>query len=198
QFIGFFSADGVSWQQVGATSASLPISVEAGLAVTSHDTTALNMSVFDHVLVAGQNPISADIGDVGIAGEYATTGGSGFLVQGGGGDIWGTADAFNYLYEYVMNDSQMVVRVDSLDDTDRFAKAGVMFRASLDPSAAHVLVDVTPSGLVEMLTRRDTGADTRWVGGQSPTPFPIWLKLTRTPTNVIAWTSRDGNAWSRL
>jgi len=114
----------------------------------------------------------------------------------GGADIWGTADAFNYVYARLVNDGQLVVRVDSLDNTNSFAKAGIMIRESLDPSAAHVMIDVTPSSLVEVLTRTSTGAETQWVGSLSPTSFPIWLKLTRTGAAFDAWASNDNVTWT--
>jgi len=41
------------------------LGVEAGLAVTSHDTSALNTSTFDQVLVAASGFLETDIGDVG-------------------------------------------------------------------------------------------------------------------------------------
>ncbi len=84
------------------------------------------------------------------------------------------------------------------DATNPFAKVGVMIRDSLDASAAHVLVDVTPSSLVEVLTRPSAGADTQWIGGQSPTAFPIWLKLTRTGSQFDAFASGDGTNWTHL
>jgi len=202
QFTGFVSSEGHNWQVVGMTTVVMrhDVSIVAGLAVTSHDTGALNTSTFDHVLVTTSVPAygSDDVGDVGIAGELSGLGAGTVALQGGGSDIWGTADAFRYLYQNLSDDGQMAVRIDSLDNTDRFAKAGIMIRDSLDPSATHVMVDVTPSSLVEVLTRTAMGAETHWIGGLSPTSFPIWLKLTRSGTVVTAWASPDGSNWTNL
>jgi hypothetical protein len=173
--------------------------VEAGLAVTSHDTAALNTSTFDHVLVASRGfSRGSDIGDVGIAGEFHSLVSAPFEIQGGGGDIWSTADAFSYEYVSQLNDGQMIVKVDGLDNTNGFAKAGIMIRESLDPSSAFVMVDVTPSSLVEVLTRPTDGAEAQWVGGLSPTSFPIWLKLTRTGDTYDAYASHDNVTWQHL
>jgi hypothetical protein len=199
QFTASISSDGKDWQTIGSVTAALPGEVEAGLAVTSHDTGALNTSTFDHVVVASRGfSLGSDIGDVGIAGEFHSLASERFAIQGGGGDIWGTADAFSYVYVSLLNDGQMIVKVDGLDNTNGFAKAGIMIRESLDPSAAHVLIDVTPSSLVEVLTRTSTGADTQWVGGLSPTSFPIWLKLTRSGNQYDAYASHDNVTWQHL
>jgi hypothetical protein len=200
QFTGSMSNNGQDWQVVGiATLPGVGGDMHAGLAVTSHDTNALNTSTFDHVSVASLWIDSIDIGDVGIAGEtVVANNGAGFLAQGGGADIWGTADAFHFFYRDMQDDGGYVVRVNSLDNTNQFAKVGLMIRDSPDPSAAHVLVDVTPSGLVEVLTRPSFGADTQWVGGRSSTGFPLWLKLTRSGQTVQTWASTDGSSWEHL
>jgi hypothetical protein len=45
------SADGVTWTVLGQTFVNMSMSVEMGIAVTSHDTTQLNTAVIDHVHV---------------------------------------------------------------------------------------------------------------------------------------------------
>jgi len=197
QFTGFTSSDGHEWQVVGMTTVALPhdAGIVAGLAVTSHDTAALNTSTFDHLLVAGRIPTDADVGDVGIAGQFNARHNGDYTLQGGGADIWGAADAFHYEYQFLKDDGELVIEVKGLDDTASFAKAGVMIRESLDPSAAHVLLDVTPSGLIELLTRESSGAETQWIGGASPAPFPVWLKLARSGTRMTALASSDGSTW---
>jgi hypothetical protein len=51
--------------------------------------------------------------------------------------------------------------------------------------------------LLELLTREATGAETRWIGGRSPLPFPIWLKLARNGTSIIA-SALDGSTWQEV
>ena len=43
---------------------------------------------------------SADVGAVGLAGSASYCGGQ-FTISGSGSDIWGTADAFQFVYVYV-------------------------------------------------------------------------------------------------
>jgi regulation of enolase protein 1 (concanavalin A-like superfamily) len=70
-----------------------------------------------------------------------------------------------------------------------------MIRGSVDPSAPQVLIDVTPSGLVELLTRSAPGGTTQSIGGLSDSTFPIWLKLARSGSSVTASASHDGSSW---
>jgi hypothetical protein len=179
------SDDGSPWQFIGSTSVSMYTNISVGLAVTSHDTSALNTSTFDNVVVSSAAPNDLDIGDVGVAG------GVGFSdvntrVSGGGADIWGTQDAFNYYYTSLINDGQMSAKVTSLDNTSPFAKAGIMIRASTDPSAAHVILDVKPDGGIEFMTRSATGASTTFLAGTTRS-FPVELYLKRSGSTVTGY-----------
>jgi hypothetical protein len=79
-----------------------------------------------------------------------------FYVQGDGGDIWGTADAFRFVYQPVAGDADIIARV-TMRGRESFAKAGFMFRQSLDPSSLQVILDWKPSGELEFMTRFSTG-----------------------------------------
>ncbi len=58
-FTGYRSADGVTWTQVGSISVSMASSVNPGLAVCSHTTTALSSATFDNVSVSTPLPPAA-------------------------------------------------------------------------------------------------------------------------------------------
>jgi hypothetical protein len=195
QFSGSISDDGRNWRLVGTTMVPMHrgTCIEGGLAVTSHDPAALNTSTFDHVSAISQAFADSDVGDVGIAGS-ASASAVGFTVNGAGADIWGTSDAFNFLSRGIFGDGQMVARVVALQNTDTFAKAGVMIRESTDPSAAHVILDVRPDGQIEFMTRAASGGTTAFIAGSSMS-FPGWLKLTRTGSLVSGFASADGQNW---
>jgi regulation of enolase protein 1 (concanavalin A-like superfamily) len=196
QFSGFTSSDGTNWQLVGTTTISMRTDVcsDTGLAVTSHDKNQLNQSVFDNVSVTSEAFQDRDIGAVGRAGG-ATYNDAGVFVAGAGADIWGTSDAFNFLYRGANGDDDIVVRLDSMQDTNTFAKAGLMLRETIDPSSAHVILDVRPNGSIEFMTRSATGAPTSFIAGGTTT-VPIWLKLSRSGSVVTGYTSSDGSAWA--
>ena len=50
-------------------------------------------------------------------------------------------------------DGQIVARVDSVQNTNAGAKAGVMIRDGLETGAAHVMIDVKPTGSAEFVQR---------------------------------------------
>jgi hypothetical protein len=96
---------------------------------------------------------SVDVGDVGQPGHSSETGGV-WSVNGAGGDIWGTDDAFHFAFTRVDNDVDIYALLESEQPTHPFAKAGLMIRQHPGASADHVLIDVKPGGGIEVLTRR--------------------------------------------
>jgi hypothetical protein len=86
---------------------------------------------------------SDDVGAVGAAGTTAY-GGGGWTVEGSGADVWGTADEFRYVYRVVGGNFSITTRVASIENLDRWVKAGLMSRESLSPGSRHVSLFATP------------------------------------------------------
>ena len=97
-----------------------------------------------------------DIGAVGQPGNARYSAGT-FTVSGSGADIWGTEDAFRYLYQPLPYDGDLVVRVAAVDGTHAWTKAGVMIRESLTPGSRHVSMFVSPGKGVAYQRRLTTG-----------------------------------------
>jgi hypothetical protein len=138
-----------------------------------------------------------DIGNVGQPGSSAFSNGQ-FQVSGAGGDIWGTADAFHYLFITADHGpSGVVARVDSFSAPQAFAKAGVMVRQTLEASSPHVILDVKPDGAIEFMTRSAPGRETTFIAGATAT-LPVWLRLSVAGGNVVGSMSSDGVAWTTV
>jgi subtilisin family serine protease len=137
-----------------------------------------------------------DVGDTGLAGNASFAGGV-FSVNGSGGDIWGSVDAFQYVYQSLDGDGQIVVRVTGVENTNAFAKAGVMLRETMAAGAAHVILDVRPDGSVELMTRETTDGPTTFINGATQAP-PAWLMLVRAGSTVTGYASADGTSWTTV
>jgi hypothetical protein len=198
QFEGFISdVGGSNWSFVGFTEIAMRSDITAGLAVTSHNVSAINTSTFDNIMVGSSNLTNVDIGDVGAAGGFRTNSDGTLTQWGSGADIWSTEDAFNYEYHSLVNDGSMTLYVTSLDDTDEFAKIGIMVRHLIDPTSKHVTVDATPSGHVEFLMRDTWGGETTYIGGGS-FEFPLYLRLERSGASITASAAHAGSAFTVL
>ncbi len=203
---GYISGDGSAWSQVGTTTVSMATGITTGLVVCSHTTSTINTSTFDNVSVTagGSTPppplpspwTNADVGSTGLAGSSSDSNGV-FTIKGAGADIWGTADAFQYAYQTLSGDGQIVARVTSEQNTNTYAKAGVMLRETTAAGSTHVILDMKPSGEVEFMTRTATGGTTTWLAGATQ-PFPAWLKLQRVGSTFTGFVSADGVTWTTV
>jgi beta-galactosidase len=141
--------------------------------------------------------LNTDIGSVGLPGSVSYCGGQ-FTISGSGTDIWGTIDAFQFVYVYVPACTNCDIRafVVSVEDTDSNAKAAVMIRESLAADAIHALVDVEPSAGIEFLWRPATGGSSS--ASSTPGTAPNWVRLTRTNSTFQGYWSPDGNTWTQF
>jgi hypothetical protein len=76
------------------------------------------------------NWTNLDIGNVVLTGS-ASYSGDVLTVQGAGADIGGTVDAFHFVYQTLSGDGELVTKLDSIQNTNPSAKAGVMMRDGL-------------------------------------------------------------------
>src|SRR5207244_2742881 len=98
----------------------------------------------------------SDIGNVAVPGSASYSNGT-FSVSGDGVDIWGKSDTFRFVYQQLVGDGEIIARTASLQNTNPFAKGGVMFRESLAADAKEVNVVVTPVNGVRFIRRNLTG-----------------------------------------
>jgi hypothetical protein len=125
------------------------------------------------------------------------------LVGGSGRDIWGSFDDFEFLYQPIAADGDIVAQVVSParnvvgQSTSDFAKAGVMIRQTVDTGSPHVILDVRPRGDIEFMTRSVSGGSTTFIAGGTIS-YPAWLKLSRRGGVVTGYVSADGRVWDRI
>src|SRR4051812_8061276 len=136
---------------------------------------------------------SADIGNTGAAGSDSATG-SGVTVSGAGADIWDTADAFHFRYQTINGNGTFVARVTHVDNTDGWAKAGIMLRESLAPGSRHVFVALNAANHGALFSRATTGGTTAF-SLAAYDYAPMWLKLSRNGNTYEAFQSTDGSNW---
>jgi phosphatidylserine/phosphatidylglycerophosphate/cardiolipin synthase-like enzyme/regulation of enolase protein 1 (concanavalin A-like superfamily) len=216
------SSDGTSWTDVGQRTISLSGSVYAGLAVSSHSTSQLATATFDNVSVKASAPTCNDpaannyggpapctydppdtlpsdwqTGNIGAAsGGSASESGGVFTVTGGGADVWGTADAFRYVYQSLAADGVIVARVASVQNVNAWTKAGVMIRQTLTAGSVHASLFVSPSNGIAFQSRATTGGTS--VSAAVTGAAPTWVRLVRAGQTVTASVSSDGTSWTDI
>ncbi len=149
------------------------------------------------------NPASVGSFVEGPAGTYTMT--------GAGADIWNQADEFHYAYKTLNGIGSIEARVESVQNTNAWAKAGVMIRETLDPGSKFAAVYITPTAANGSATngcrfqaRTDTGAaatsDSGVVSAQQTAVIaPYWVKIERDMSgNFRGYYSSNGTTWQAM
>ena len=89
-----------------------------------------------------------------------------------------------------------MARISSVENTDSFAKGGLMIRETLTAGSRHVILDLKPNGGLEFMSRTATNGTTSVVSGGTTVAIPHWLKLVRSGNTFTASRSSDGINWT--
>ena len=117
------------------------------------------------------------IGNPALAGSASWTSGN-FSLKGAGVNIGGTSDQFQFLYQTLDGDGEIVARVTSLQNTHALAKAGLMIREDLTGGARNAFVLVSAgNGLT--FQRRVTPNGPTSSGAVFSGAAPYWVRLVR-------------------
>jgi hypothetical protein len=125
-------------------------------------------------------------------------------MTGSGMDIWGTADEFHYAFKTLAGVGSIVAKVLSVDNTDPWAKAGVMIRETLEPGSKFAAVYITPGNGCRFQGRTDTDidatSDTSVVTTeQTAITAPYWIKIERDIAgNFRGYYSANGTTWQSM
>jgi hypothetical protein len=111
------------------------------------------------------------------------------------GDIWNTADCFSFNCRDWSGDGEFTVRVTAMNNPHAWAKAGIMVRASLDPSGAHAMMVRSSASGMSFQRRRTAAASST---GTTVTPACEWVRLVRKGETITAHTSADGQTWTQI
>ena len=118
-----------------------------------------------------------------------------FTMTGSGADIWDQADEFHFAYKMLNGAGSIVARVESVDNTHAWSKAGVMIRSTLEPGSKYAFMCVTPeSGAsFQYRIRENDNADGTTEAGIAA---PYWIKLERSlSSSFTAYHSTNGSSW---
>jgi hypothetical protein len=128
-----------------------------------------------------------------------------FTINGSGADIWDVGpsggpfhDEFHFAYKTLSGAGSIVAKVQSVTNTNAWAKAGVMIRETLNGDSKHAMMIVSYASGVSFQRRPETGgasADDTTAGITAP----YWVKLERDLAgNFSAYSSADGTTWLKI
>src|SRR5258707_8939053 len=118
-----------------------------------------------------------DVGETPQRGSVEFAGGE-LRVTGGGANIWGTADAFHYVWKKMSGDVSFTADVQFIGaGSVAHRKAALMIRQSLDPDSAYADVALHGDGLTSLQFRPTAGAATQEI--RSARKGPVRIRIER-------------------
>ena len=121
-----------------------------------------------------------------------------YTMTGSGADIWDQSDEFHYAFKTLSGPGSIVARVESVSDTDNWAKAGVMIRETLDADSTHAMMIVSYASGVSFQRRLETGGDS-FNDDIGNITAPYWVKIERgLAGNFTAYSSANGSTWQKV
>jgi hypothetical protein len=141
----------------------------------------------------------------GVPAAFLQTSPGVYFTSGTGADIYGAADEGRFIYKQLTGDGTIIARVDSLDNTHAWAKAGVMIRETLDAGSSYAYVIWAQVNGVRFQARLSTGASaTSDTSVATPEQIairaPAWVKLERNGNQLNGYYATDaaGTVWTPM
>ena len=134
-----------------------------------------------------------------------------YTMTGSGADIWNSADEFHFAYKILTGPGSIIARIESVEQTDNWAKAGVMIRETLEAGSKFAAVYITPTNAdgtatngcrfqarldADTAATSDSGVAT---AEQTAIVAPYWVKLERdVGGNFRGYYSSNGSTWQSM
>lgn len=130
-----------------------------------------------------------------------------------GEDIWGRKDEFHFSYFGHDWNFDICTKIENLDPTDLYTKAGIMAREDLTEESKHIFFQVFPdnnarnknNGGYEFQFRATKGGEMEAIYPESceglpefPVNYPeTWIRLKRTGQVFSGFAGTDGENWKK-
>lgn len=139
-----------------------------------------------------------DVGKTAISGSSCFKTGI-FSLKASGTDVWNAADGFQFAFKTFNGNGSISVRVDSIIAGNPWAKAGIMFRESLDSGSRHVIMAMTPSSAngAAFQFRKTAGSfssNTNLPG----ISLPYFVRVVKKGTTYSGYISADSITWKQI
>ncbi len=113
--------------------------------------------------------------------------------------ISGTADQFLFNYQLRTGDFDLGTRVESVGNSDAWARGGLMARGTLSTNSLFAGIFGTPSISGIVFASRATDGATATDTGTFPVNYPYtWVRLKRVGNAFTGYASYDGTTWYQI
>ncbi len=196
----------VSWTVTAPASFSSPVSRATVQAALSLRADGLQYAVNRSLTLTALNPLTSLDSHGSVPSRFAEAAGQ-FAILTEGADIWqdggGSFDEYGAIYQddAVGDTATVTARVSQMDNTNPWAKAGVVVRndvTAAGSSAGYAVMVVTPGNGVAFQWDADGNGYLDSFSGAGGVRAPAWVRLVREGTQVSGYYSTNGSTWIKV
>lgn len=196
----------VSWQVTAPASIATPVARAAVTVSVDFRVGPTKYTVTRTLDLTAVNPLTSLSGYGSVPSQFGEAAGA-YAILTSGADIWqdgaGSFDEYGTIYanDAAGTSSTVTARVTAMDNTNPWAKAGVVIRNDLTGAGAspgYAVMVVTPgNGVAFQWDANGNGYldSSSAVGGVRA---PAWVRLVRTGSQVSGYYSTDGSTWTKV
>ncbi|MEV6948075.1 hypothetical protein AB0N07_40315 [Streptomyces sp. NPDC051172] len=204
QLSGYYSTDGSTFTRVGSAVnlSGAKATEDVGVFHTSHDGNVPGTATFGSLSITTP-PFAGYANIPALLDQHQSQ----LSITGTGADVWGAGgqhdDQYGAIYQSqaFTNGTTVTTKVNQLDNTNPWAKAGIMVRNSIGgagSSAGYAVMAVTPGNGVVLGYDSDGDGYLDSEAQTTGITAPVWLRLTRTGSQVSGYYSTDGTTFTRV
>jgi regulation of enolase protein 1 (concanavalin A-like superfamily) len=202
---GYYSMNDSTWTTVATETLTGANSTEdVGMFATSYDSGVMGGATFSNFATSAYPTFAS------TTASFTDSGGS-YSIDAAGSDVWitGGEDYDQYGAIFAPNSadatSSTTVEVNSQQNTNAWAKAGIMLRNAIPGQYAalgYAVIALTPgNGVVMQWDNDSSGGLNSYVSADSGASGPIWLRLTRSGSGgstVTGYYSTNDSTWTEV
>ncbi|OLE29223.1 MAG: hypothetical protein AUG49_00225 [Catenulispora sp. 13_1_20CM_3_70_7] len=204
QVTGYYSTDGSTFTQVGSAALTgANANEDVGVFHTSHDNNVAGTASFSGLSIT-TSPFTGYANIPAVVDQHQGQ----FTITGTGADVWNGGSQHDDQYAAIYQSQAFssgtttTVKVDQLDNSNPWAKTGIMVRNGMTAagsSAGYAVLAVTPSnGVVLEYDSNSDGYLDSEAGKIVGIKVPVWLRLTRAGGQVTGYYSTDGSTFTQV
>ncbi|WP_347597595.1 NEW3 domain-containing protein [Acrocarpospora sp. B8E8] len=195
-----------TWKITAPASFSTPVSrapVRASVRVRADQA---DFTVTRSLTLTALNPLTSLQGHGSVPSQFAEAG-TQYAILTSGADIWqdagGSFDQYGAMYQDDAAGTSAIVtaRVTQMDNTNAWAKAGVVLRNDVTASGSspgYAVVVVTPGNGVAFQWDSNGNGYLDSFSGVSGVRSPAWVRLVRSGNQISGFYSTNGTSWTKI
>jgi len=119
-----------------------------------------------------------------------------FTISGSGSDIWNNSEEYHYAYTNVADSIEIIAKIENIENTHDWAKAGIMIKQNLSTSSALASLSFSPNKSLLFASRKNAG---EMISGEKASQTDQhWLKLVYKRSVISSFSSVDGINWNQV